>query len=211
MGAQPLGYHLVNILLHATAVILVWRGATRLRAPGAWLAAVIFAVHPVEVESVAWITERKNVLSLSLALLTMLAYFRFDPPEPEQAAATPSSSRGNAWYAAALVLFALALFAKTVVVTLPAVLLVIYWWRSRHGELARRLVVAAILALSIALGLMTTWMETDHVWWGAGRRVEPIALDRLLLVGPRTLVLRGKAGVAASVGLLLPAPHDPCA
>ncbi len=181
-GLAPLGYHLVNILLHATAVILVWRVLTRLRAPGAWLAAVIFAVHPVEVESVAWITERKNVLSLSLALLTMLAYFRFDPPEPEQAAATPSSSRGNAWYAAALVLFALALFAKTVVVTLPAVLLVIYWWR--RGTVSSRDVVRLLpfFALSIALGLMTTWMETDHV--GAqGEEWNLSRLDRLLLSG----------------------------
>ena len=104
-------------------------------------------------ESVAWVTERKNVLSLTLALLSMLAYFRFDPPEAD-ASERPRDERWR-WYAAAIVLFALALFAKTVVVTLPAVLFVIYWWkrgRVREGDIAYLL---PFFALSIAMGLMT--------------------------------------------------------
>src|SRR5499427_9563810 len=126
-GLHPFGYHWVNLLLHVANALLVWRVLVRLNVPGAWLAGAIFALHPVQVESVAWITERKNVLSLSLALLSMLCYLRFSPADEgtHHEASTPTQSWR--WYGLALGLFALALSAKTVVVTLPAVLLVIYW------------------------------------------------------------------------------------
>ncbi len=120
-GLNPMGYHAVNMVLHAAAAVLVWRLLARLEVPGAWLAAALFAVHPVCVESVAWITERKNVLSLVLALGSLLAYLRFSPPQ---------AARGPwAWYALALVLYVCALWSKTVTASVPAVLLVIYWWK----------------------------------------------------------------------------------
>jgi len=120
-GLNPLGYHLVNVLLHAIAAILFGVCCLRLRIPGAWLAAVIFALHPVCVESVTWITERKNVLSAVFYFTAALAYLRFAGLEE----ADTSNCRRWHWYWGALALFAAALLSKTVTCSLPAALLLV--------------------------------------------------------------------------------------
>src|SRR5436189_3177757 len=108
---NPTGYHWVNILLHVANALLVWWLLTRLKIPGAWLAAGIFALHPVQVESVAWITERKNVLMGFFFLLTLLAWTAF---------VDERTKRPWRFYGLALILYVLAISAKTTACTLPA-------------------------------------------------------------------------------------------
>jgi tetratricopeptide (TPR) repeat protein len=122
------GYHITNIALHALAAILLWRVLRRLAIPGAWLAAMIFAVHPICVESVAWVAERKNELSQILFFLTLLAYFDFE------------ATNRRKMYVLAVLLFALALLAKTSVVMLPFVLLLVTWWQLGFSGLKNDLV-----------------------------------------------------------------------
>lgn len=200
-GLAPAGYHAVNILLHAACALLVWRALWRLGVPGAWLAAAIFAVHPVHVESVAWVAERKNVLSGLFYLLGALAYFRFVGVGAESlgrkprvsralrstsAVSPPGRGRQWGWYAVAAVLFALALMSKTVTCTLPAALLLVIWWK--RGRLAWKDVwpILPLLAMSAAMAGVTVWAER-HVSGAeaVGDTLTPFA--RLLLAG-RVLV-----------------------
>ena len=151
-GDAPAGYHLVNILLHAGAACLFAGVLRRLAVPGAWLAALLFALHPVCVESVAWISEQKNTLSLVFYLAAAFAYLRFD------------ASRDRASYLVALGLFIAALLAKTTTATLPAALLVVFWWQ--RGRLEWRRDVQPLVpwfGLGAALGLFSAWVEKNFI------------------------------------------------
>jgi protein O-mannosyl-transferase len=168
---SPLGYHLINILLHAASALLLLRILRRLEVPGAFLATLIFALHPVQVESVAWISELKNSLSGTLYLGSALAYLEFD------------RERKKRFYVAALGLFVLALTAKTVVATLPAALLLIFWWK--RGSLSWKrdaLPLVPFFFAGIAFGLFTAWVEQKFI--GAeGPEFKLSFIDHLLIAG----------------------------
>jgi protein O-mannosyl-transferase len=176
-GDNPAGYHVVNILLHGVVVILLWRFLRRLELPAAWAAAAIFALHPVHAESVAWITERKNVLSGIFYFAAALAYLRFEGLSPQ-----PATDRRWAWWAAALALFAASLLSKTVTCTLPAVLLLILWWK--HGRIALKdaLPLAPFFVLGVTVGLFTSWFE-KHYTGALGEQWSMTLLERCLVAG----------------------------
>jgi tetratricopeptide (TPR) repeat protein len=175
-GLNPVGYHWINILLHAANAILVWRLLVVLRVPGAWLAAAFFALHPVQVESVAWITERKNVLMGVFFLLALLFWVKFVDG--------PSGRRGKS-YILALFFYALALFSKTTACTLPAALLLVLWLKEKTITRARLLQIAPFVALGLAMGLVSVWWERYHQ--GTQGQVYAIALSERVLIASRAI------------------------
>lgn len=149
-GLNPLGYHVVNILLHCANALLLLLLLRRLKIPGAWMAAAIWALHPVNVESVAWITERKNVLSTLFYLLAVGQWIRFiEVREQDRRTA----------YALSLICCALALFAKTTACTIPGVLLIVLWIRKQPINPKRLAQVLPFAAAGIAMGLVSIWWE----------------------------------------------------
>jgi len=172
-GLQPSGYHLVNVALHALAAVLLWRVLVLLRLPAAWAAAAVFALHPVQVESVVWIAERKNVLAGVCALGALLAYLRFTDEPPD---------RRRGWYALSLGLFVAALLAKTVTCSLPAVICLIVWWRRGALRAADVAPLLPYFALGAGLGAVTLWMERHHVG-AAGTDWHLSWLERGLIAG----------------------------
>jgi len=198
-GDATLGYHLVNLALHSAVAILVLFILRRLKVPGAYLAAAIFALHPVHVESVAWISEFKNTLSGVFFLSAILVYLRFD------------QTRKLAWYFGALGLFGLALLSKTTAVMLPAVLPVVLWWQCGRLSWKKNLLplIPFFLCSAIA-GMLTIWVERNlagavselanltliergliagrAIWFYLGKLVWPV---NLMLVYPRWQISSG--------------------
>jgi hypothetical protein len=196
-GFHPFGYHAVNLVLHILNALLVWALLRRLALPGAWWAAALFALHPVQVESVAWVSELKNVLSGACYWGAALAYLRFAGIGAHRA------TGGRTWYGLSLALFLLALLAKTVTCTLPAALLLILWWQ--RGRLGRRelLPLVPFLGAAVVLGLVAVWFERDAV--GAqGPAWAFSAADRVLIAGRALWFYVGKLLWPADLAFIYP-------
>jgi len=162
-GAHPLGYHVINVLLHAGNAVLLWLVLRRLQIPGCWLAALLFAVHPVCVESVAWISERKNVLSQFFYLWSIFWYLR-----GEDTAAEAGGQNETRWYFLSLAAFFLALLAKSSVAVLPAVLLLLVWWQ--RGQVTKKDLdrCTPFFILAVLMGLMAIAVQSRAVHGGVG-------------------------------------------
>jgi protein O-mannosyl-transferase len=152
-GLNTTGYHWLNLLLHVANALLVWAVLARLGVPGAWLAAAIFALHPVQVESVAWITERKNVLMGFFFLLTLLAWIAFVDEQ---------NRRPWIFYCLALIFYVLALSAKATACTLPAALFLILWLQKKPITMRRLMQIVPFVILGIGMGLLVVWWEHYH-------------------------------------------------
>jgi len=170
-GDSMLGYHLVSILLHTISALMLWKILRQLAIPGAWLAAGIFALHPVYVDSVAWLAEAKNTLSGVFFFGCILAYLHFD------------ETRSRRTYALVIVLFVLGLLAKTIVAMAVLVLPVLFWWKRGTLKWERDLrPLTPLFILGVVAGVLTGWMERN-LSGAEGREFEFSIVERLLIVG----------------------------
>ena len=149
-GAHTLGYHLCSVALHLTSAFLIWRLLGKLGLRWGWLGGLVFVVHPLAVESVAWVSEIKNTISLPFFLLSLNAYIDADQGEKKRA------------YGYSLLFYLLAMLCKSSVVMFPVDLLLYHWWR--HGRVtwlnARRML--PYFAIAMALGGVTLYFQTSH-------------------------------------------------
>ncbi len=183
-GLAPLGYHLVNIFLHGANAILLYQALKKLDIPAPFWIAAIFALHPVQVESVAWITELKNVLSTFFCLGSLLFYWH-------SLEGLNSRRQSQLLYGFSLVTFMLALLSKSVTGSLPAVILLLLWWK--EGRLLFRDVVRLIpfFGLALLLGWNTARLEVTHVL-AAGPEWNLNFTERFLIAGRAVCFYAGK-------------------
>jgi Flp pilus assembly protein TadD len=174
---QPTGYHVTTILLHITGSLLLWALLARMRIPGAWLSSLIFAIHPVCVESVAWVSETKNTLSLPLFLLCCLCWIVQD-----EATEGPRRAR---FYVLSMACFLLAMLAKTSMVALPVVLLLHAWWKRGRVSVDDAVRAAPFFLISIVLGIITCRYQ-----WGRA-------------IGAETIPVGGAASRIATAGMAI--------
>jgi len=184
-GLDPTGYHVVNLLIHAANAVVVWGIFRKLKIPGAWFGAAIFAVHPVHVESVAWITELKNVLSSFFFLCSVWAYLRFG-----------LGAKGS-WkiYLLAFVLFVGALGSKPVTAVMPCVMVLLLWWKK--DSLGRRdvLLLVPFLVSGLGMGWVASYLETRPIQTASTL----FLLQRSLIAGQSVWFYLGKLAVPVNL------------
>ena len=182
------GYHLTTILLHILSALLLLATLRRLRIPGAWLAAFIFSLHPVQVESVAWITEIKNTLSAVFFFAAALAYLKW--ADLNSSAIAKKKNYGG--YLFALVLFTLGLASKTAIVTFPGAMLAVVWWK--RGSLSfRRDILPLIPLCVIGAGFAYITMHVEHINIGAESQYFGYTImERCIISGKQVWFYLGK-------------------
>jgi tetratricopeptide (TPR) repeat protein len=164
------GYHLVNVIFQACNGILLWILLRQLRVPGAWLTAAVFAIHPIQVESVAWISQLKNLLSAFFVFLSLLAWQSF--------------TARSEWrpYLLSLFLFTCALLSKTAVCPIPFVLILLLWWKRSPLDLKKLLTTVPFFFASLVLGLVHVWREQFNIG-DASEKVDLSAPERMIAAG----------------------------
>lgn len=201
-GLAPLPYHLGNILLLGLTAVLILAILRRLNVPGAWLAAALFVVHPMNVESVAWVTELKNMLSGAFFFASALAYLAYarigdKPPEGH------SKQRGKTgMYWASLGLFGCALLSKTATCPLPAAILLVLWWKRDRLRGRDVYPLLPFFGAAAAMGVVTTLLER-HL--GASGSVWNVPLlDKTLIAGRALCFYAGKILWPANIMFIYP-------
>ena len=169
-GLRSTGYHVTTILLHIAGSLLLWALLAKMRIPGAWLSGLVFAIHPVCVESVAWVSETKNTLSLPLFLISAICWVGQDDET--------DTAKRQRLYGISIVFFLLAMFAKTSIVAFPVVTLLYAWWKRGTVTMRDLIVAAPLFVVSIVLGLVTMSYQ-----WGRAIGQEKIIVGDLLSVG----------------------------
>ena len=187
-GFAPAGYHVVNVVLHLANTVLLWRLLGRLAVPGPLLIAAVFAVHPLHVESVAWVMERKDVLSGLFYLTAALVWMRFvEEPRPGR-------------YMLALALYAAGLLSKSIVVTLPAALLIVHWWRQGSVSVRdlARLAPFFLVGLVIVAGDLAFYVSREPLDLGY------LPIDRVLIAAHALWFYVGKLLWPADLAIIYP-------
>jgi len=184
-GLRPLPYHLVNVAMHAACAILLWRVLRRLSVRGAWLGAALWALHPVQAESVAWITELKNTQSCLFYLLAFHFFLKW------RKAAAPTGWKGSQWYTLAWLCATLAILSKASTVMLPVVLGLCWWWMEGRWRWRNVLRLAPFFLISTVAGLWTIWEQKFHS--GAmGSEWAQTWLERIVIAGKVVWFYLGK-------------------
>ena len=181
-GQNPAGYHVVNVILHSVNGLLLWLICRRLSIKGALVIALVFTLHPVNVESVAWITERKNVLSALFYFSALLCFLRFEDT---------GERRSYGLYLLSLLFFLFALFSKTVASSLPVAIIIICWWRGAAADSMRWRIDRAFLLRLVPFFILGAFMGLYTAWWEVSE-VGAVGVDWSLSIDER-FVLAGRA------------------
>ena|SRR3989339_117341 len=181
---NPFYYHLVNIILHSFNAIIIFLILYKLKVHGAWFAAFIFALHPVHVESVAWISERKNVLSTFFYLLAVLSYIKYLKLGESLSKDTGLKpfDKYQTFYFISLFLYICALLTKTVTCSMPVAILLLLWWKQKKIFFKNLLPLIPFFIIGFIMGILTIWVEKNFV--GARGIVWDFSIiDRFLIAG----------------------------